>query len=260
MRSILFCFALLVASALAVDWNRANVQIVPNGTHFERNEKGISIKEPSGKTTFRSLPSAEHVSSMKRDSGWIASTWTFDSSYNYYSAVWWVPSTPSNNNGQILFFFNSFENSAFNDILQPVLQFNNGVGGWTFAAWYGAGGSYYEATPYPVSVGQAIQGVIELYQGTWYVTGYINNSPVTQITVSPSAVGAQTSAQFAMEVYSVSSCNMYPSSNYVIVNQITLYDTNGNFINPSWSSSVNANDCNQNAYGSGSAVEITWSS
>jgi hypothetical protein len=171
-----------------------------------------------------------------------------------------VPDTPSNNDGQILFFFNSFENSEYNDILQPVLQFNNIIGGWSLASWYGAGGQYYHTDATAVNVGDVITGIIELSGSTWSIYGYVNGALKTQITVGSGSVGTQTSAQFAMEVYSVSSCNMYPPQNYVIVNAIELRGGNGNTVSPGWTSSINSNGCNANAYGSGSAVEITWSS
>ena len=91
----------------------------------------------------------------KRDSGWIASVWTY-SNYTYFNAVWKgmvrgggrevyknkgivqgvksgrgrekshintsVPPTPAVSTNNILFFFNSFESNHYNDILQPVLQ------------------------------------------------------------------------------------------------------------------------------------------
>lgn len=118
-----------------------------------------------------------------------------------------MPPTPSVSTNNILFYFNSFENNQYNDILQPVLQvyphtsslspllfpsllsfllmfifkLNNGVAGWTLASWYGSGSQFYHSTPAPVNPGDAITGVIELQGSTWNILG---TSPSPFLSIS----------------------------------------------------------------------------
>jgi hypothetical protein len=215
----------------------------------------LTIREPSGRVTVKQVSPSGH---NKRDSGWIASVWTF-SNYTYYSAVWKVPPTPSVSTNNILFFFNSFENNQYNDILQPVLQLNNGVAGWTLASWYGSGSQYFHSTPVPVNPGDAITGVIELEGSSWNILGYVNGALKAQISVSFSTVQAQGNAEFAMEVYNINTCNQYPSSNGLDIGNIVLKHGNSQDT-PNFSKSINSNSCNAGASYTSSSASITWQS
>jgi len=245
--------SLVIASALA--YTREGARVVENGSEIFRDGSSVTIKEPSGNFTVVDISGNSH---NKRDSGWIASVWTFFN-YSYYTAQWKVPTTPTTNNGQILFYFNSFENTAYNDILQPVLQFNNIIGGWSLASWYGAAGNYFHSDPAPVSVGDTITGVVQLNGNTWNVLGYVNGAQKSSISVSYATVSAQGNAQFAMEVYNIDTCSMYPPSNRIDVSGISLR-AGQTEVSPKFQTSINSNSCNAGASYTTTTATLTWNS
>jgi hypothetical protein len=252
---LLISLALVFASTLGEPlWDRRSATVVANGTRIFNDGSKLRFEDPSGAITHKEINQGSIHN--KRDSGWIASVWTY-STFDYYYAVWNVPCIPSTPTGQILFFFNSFENSAYNDILQPVLQYNNGVSGWTLASWYGVDGYYYESTPVSVNVGDVITGIIWLYDGTWYILGYVNGVFETELTVSYATAGAQANAEFAMEVYYVTECSQYPPTNVLSVRDIYL-ENGSTQITPSWSTDVYSNSCNAGASGDTTTATITW--
>lgn len=240
--------------------NRVNAQVVQNGTHILRQDSELTFIEPTTLTsTHRTISSG---SFSKRDSGWITSAWTY-ANITYYSASWKVPAAPTNDTGSnIIFFFNSLESSDYRDILQPVLQYNNIIHGWSLASWYGdPSGSYYHTTPVAVNEGDTILGVIELKNDIWSVLGYVNGDLIASITVSFSVVASQASAQFALEVYGVEKCEMYPPSNLLTASDIVLKSASGT-VTPTWNPSITNNDCDAglNYEPNGSAVHLLWMS
>eukprot|EP00026_Physarum_polycephalum_P015962 Phypoly_transcript_16775.p1 GENE.Phypoly_transcript_16775~~Phypoly_transcript_16775.p1 ORF type:complete len:256 (+),score=37.38 Phypoly_transcript_16775:3-770(+) len=244
----------LVISSLALA--RQGAKEVENGTEFFRDGDILTIKEPSGKITVERFQ--ENAQHSKRDQGWMASAWTY-SNYTYFSTVWKVPPTPDVSTNNVVFFFNSFENNNYNDILQPVLGLNDGVNGWTLASWYGANNQYYHSTQVPVKAGDTITGVIQLKGSTWDILGYLNNVLTTQITVGFSTVSAQGNAEFAMEVYNIAQCRQYPPSNRLDAANIVLKSGEASEI-PKFKTSVNPSTCNAGASFSDTSVTITWSS
>jgi len=252
---LLLCFAVTLAVG-----NRRNAKVVPNGTHIIRNETGVTLIEPNGRVRFDHLP-ADASAQQARDSGWIASVWTY-ADYTYYTATWNVPDLPAEYNGQTIFFFNSLEGTA-NDILQPVLQYNDGGGpSWFLAAWYGfANGQYYHSDPIAVNVGDVVRGIIQRSDdGTsWTISFHVNYAPSSAtITVSSSSVGTQTVAQFALEVYGITDCIQYPGDEVLSVRSIE-FKVGNTVVNPSWSPSVNPNNCQASASASGAEATIRWS-
>jgi len=255
-----FMFFLLVL-VVAERRGGRKIQTVPSGTHIIRNHTSISLIEPDGTVSFTSLPANINSPKKRETDGWIASVWTWND-YTYYSASWNVPPKPLDYNGQTIFFFNSFEDDTYDDILQPVLQFNDGGGNqWYVAAWYGVGGNYYESNPAPVNPGDSLTGIIALSAdgSTWKISFTVNGAASTYLTVSTSDVAApQGNAQFAMEVYGISSCDQYPPSDYLSVYNIVLKVGNTG-PNVQWSPSVNSQICLAGATASGTNAAITWS-
>jgi len=261
----LFVASLGLKSSIYRD--RLNPIKVANGTHFTRNGNQLTIQEPNRPLVSRNLEVKENTQEKRLPiNGWYTSLWSFDT-YTYFFAIWEVPSTPTSNTGQILFYFNSFESTSYNDILQPVLQFNNGVAGWTMASWYGdPSGNYYESTPYSVVPGDYIWGYIALSGSTWYIESWVNGALVTYITVATSDVGAtQGNAQWTNEVYNVESCAGLPPNDAIVATDIWLYGPSGYVINPTWYAEIyDTADCYPGAfYGYNSASEtqttvLTW--
>jgi len=277
----LLCFLVLCNVAFGlVSWTRTNPHIVENGTHIEKNGTHLSFSMPSGRvehhliadfdTSHYRRESSSSLTSKRGSSasGWVSSFWSWGTSYTYFSAQWVVPPPPVHTQSNIVFFFNSFEGKTSDggsgsDILQPVLQYNNGVGGWTLASWYGSG-SYTEATPVAVNQGDTIKGIITLVNGVWNVQGYVNNALRSTLTIAQSAFNGgdvQNTAQWALEVYNMPDCSYYPPNNALTLSGIVLQDQGRGVVNPSFSvPSANSNGCNAGGYSSGGALTITWQS
>jgi len=259
----------LVASALALNHvppgarsrgltDRSRVQIVENGTRIVNDGKNIYVKEPSGKMS----QSPVHNSSLTEQkrlpiNGWYLSLWTF-AEYIYYYGVWTVPPIPAYDNGQILFFFNSLENGGGTDILQPVLQLNNGVAGWTLASWYGTpSGVYYESSPFAVSPGEQITGLIYLSGSTWVILGLLDGAVVTALEVEISTEGTQYNAEWVLEAYNVDNCASLPATNEIVESDIILATSAGQ-VAPSWYAEIYDGDCSPTVGANSNTAVLYW--
>jgi len=239
--------------------DRLNPIIVANGTQFFRDGNQLTIQEPNRPAVTTDLDIKKSAQDVRLPiNGWYTSLWTYGT-YTYYFAIWEVPQAPLSNTGQILFYFNSFESTAYNDILQPVLQFNNGVSGWTMASWYGTpAGTYYESTPYSVVAGDTIWGAIILSGSTWYIESYVNQALVTWISVSTSVEGAtQGNAEWTNENYNVQTCTGLPPTNAIVASDIELLD-GGTQVYPTWYTGIYSSDCSPSAFGNYDTAVLTW--
>eukprot|EP01111_Echinosteliopsis_oligospora_P003606 TRINITY_DN1565_c0_g1_i1.p1 TRINITY_DN1565_c0_g1~~TRINITY_DN1565_c0_g1_i1.p1 ORF type:complete len:271 (-),score=80.24 TRINITY_DN1565_c0_g1_i1:125-937(-) len=264
---------LALVSLVFAKLDRFNPRVVPNGTHIVKGPKGsLTYRYPNGTSEFVEPP-ADYVEGMPQKvsdpDGWRSSAWSWGTNYTYFAATFTVPQTPTDTNGQCLFFFPStqHEGSGSGDILQPVLQYNcNGHSGWTMASWYGAV-QYTQSESVPVNPGDAITGAIILSGDTWYIESFPlnNNNALTVLSVSPGGddapyFQAQNTAQVALEVYGVSQCDMYPSSPTIEWTGMALQD-GGNWVTPNWGPSNNPTSCGVSTSCSSSTDCVTqWSS
>jgi hypothetical protein len=89
-----------------------------------------------------------------------------------FTATWTVPPLPPNDDGQIIYIQNQISDASGNGVLQPSLQYGhtNAGGGsyWAVASWYEVKGNVYHTNAVPVSVGDALTGVIKLISGSQY--------------------------------------------------------------------------------------------
>eukprot|EP00026_Physarum_polycephalum_P005341 Phypoly_transcript_05373.p1 GENE.Phypoly_transcript_05373~~Phypoly_transcript_05373.p1 ORF type:complete len:519 (+),score=74.53 Phypoly_transcript_05373:144-1700(+) len=296
VHNFLCLFVLCNATVGVISWTRTNPHIVENGTHIEKNGTHLLFSMPSGRVEHHRISDfdSSHYSShshaqpsdaaasraTKRDSsanGWVSSFWSWGTSYTYFLAQWTVPNAPIHTQTNIVFFFNSFEGKTSDggsgsDILQPVLQYNNGVQGWTLASWYGSG-SYTESTPVAVKPGDTITGVISLDNGVWSVLGYVNGVLTTTLTIAQSAFNngvAQNTAQWALEVYNMPDCTYYPPNDFLSLTDLVLKDQGAIVSNPSFSAPTTPKSTGCNAAGyltttpvassTSSILTITWQS
>jgi len=236
----LYCGCALGRASLE---DRRNSIEVANGTTIHRTENGFNVTDHRGGFHFYPAHNHSEAPAQKRDSGWITSLWGYGTSFTYFTARWFVPPTPATNEGQVLFFFNSLESTGGNEILQPVLQYNNIISGWSLAAWYGGPAGYFHSTPVAVHSGDSIIGYIYQSGSTWVVLGYVNSVLVAEITVSTSTISSiQPYAQLTLEVYYVTECSAYPPSDYITFEYITIVDS-GEIVSPYWYPDVYANSC-----------------
>jgi hypothetical protein len=167
-------------------------------------------------------------------------------------AQWQVPPSPTNADGQTLYFFNGLE-AYKNDltIIQPVLGWNSDyANAWGIAAWNCClSGNTWEATPQHTASGHSLEGYIV----TTCASG-VKNCSQWDIVIIDDATGAFSEMNDApsngqtfnwafggvMEVYNIIQCGDYPageSSGYGgalgFNNQIVL---NYNYapVNPAW--------------------------
>jgi hypothetical protein len=120
---------------------------------------------------------------------------------DYFNAQWICPSSPPQSDPNITnFLWNGIEDANAQYVIQPVLQWNQFVGGgagcWTGSAWYVYPGGYICTCCYiPVVPGDSCQGTVNYNPafGTWTVMFYDNSHSTavgliiyTNIQVSPS--------------------------------------------------------------------------
>ena len=68
--------------------------------------------------------------------GWLVDGSTYTGQLAFLSANWVVPANPTNISGQVLYFFPALLPEPSNDeVLQPVLAWNQNGPGWTIASW-----------------------------------------------------------------------------------------------------------------------------
>nr|WKF56694.1 hypothetical protein HUO10_001155 [Paraburkholderia busanensis] len=200
--------------------------------------------------------------------GWIESVnYQNGSNVGRLRASWKVPSTPNDAGNQTVFFFPGLEQTpTVQSILQPVLGWNGfNDHTWTIASWNCCtAGTTTHTDPVNVSPGDEIVG--DMYSlcgvgvydcGSWSI--------VTQDTTNGQSVTLNTAPQGelqwvfggVLEVYGFSSCNQLPPEASTQFYGVSVWDTNGNVLSPSWqggfASSSLSPQCNYNlAVGPGS--------
>jgi len=252
------CLVALAFAKVSLE-TRKNALQVENGSHVINDGTLITIQQPSGNTTYMKVPTLEQPESLSKryptfpDNGWQTSFWAFGNSYTYVFGYWYVPNAPPVWSNQIIFFFNSLENNGGSEIIQPVLQWNQGGAPcsncWTMSSWYVIGSSGVYSAFVPVSSGALIYGLLTLSGGTWYIYGYVNGVLTTTLTVASATVGVQPWAQaMVLEAYNINGCNYYPSPGSLTVYDVILYD-NGVYIpSPTWYLETWGNMCGCSGY------------
>ncbi len=106
--------------------------------------------------------------------GWIEYSRDRDVDHlRYFKAYWSVPEEPPDHYYWTTdYIFIAIESPDWDDILQPVLEWNahRGHYEWTCAAWYGLDGDYYRGDPIDASVGDELYGYMKKYFEKY--TGY----------------------------------------------------------------------------------------
>jgi hypothetical protein len=169
-----------------------------------------------------------------------------------YTGTWVPNSSPTSNNGQVIYLFTSLID-PYGDIIQPVLQwgYNGAFGGayWTIASWYCAGITCNHSTPITVSVNDVIQGTITGYgcnsTGCPFSITTTDSSISQSTTLNVRTCGACTEATVTLEAYSINSCSDFPSSGYTHFSQLSMSNSNGP-VSISWSNYIVTNyGCSQ---------------
>lgn len=172
--------------------------------------------------------------------------------YGQIYAEWDVPPSPTNNDGQILYFFNGLEAYTGDvTIIQPVLGWNSDyASSWGIASWNCCKkGTVQEATPAPVNPGDHLEGYVfnNCAAGTTKCTSWDvviidqQNGNFSEL-LKTSNFGQKFNWAFGavLEVYYITQCGDYPgaeasgnSGGISFYNQQVLND-NFNTITPAW--------------------------
>jgi hypothetical protein len=216
---------------------------------------------PSGEPATAST--GHGASTPPEASGWIENasitTGSATKSYGALIALWTVPPQPTNNDGQVLYFFPGFEDiDGVQSILQPVLGWYGGH--WTIASWNCCLNNIVTESPaVSVAAGDEIYGSITsacpagtLSCATWNVLSLdMSTGESTTLASTPSdgqvfnwAFGA------AMEPYYVISCKDYPPNSQLAFNDVTIFDENLHPVSDlKWSGTSNTTQTPQCHYG-----------
>lgn len=184
----------------------------------------------------------------------IYSGWTNDTSspITFFSTDWVVPPPPATNNGQLIYLFNGIENSGFNVILQPVLQWGVSPAGggnyWAIANWYVGSpqsGLACHSSLVPVNTGDTLRGIMTLtgqsgsrfdYNSSF--EGYNTDLPVT-------AIEELVWANETLECYGFKQFSDYPNINGTAMTAIELKTGDTEAV-PDWQAFNNVTDNGQN--------------
>lgn len=188
------------------------------------------------------------------------------STVNSFSGSWVAPSSPSSDNGQLIYIFIATEDLYHSIILQPVLQWGDSPAGggpyWEMASWAVSGLGTYYSTPIGVIQGNSLEGNVQLnlcLQGgcTWSVMS--TDSATGASTTLKAEATQQYFAYVTLEAYGIASCSDYPPSG---ATQFTNLAINGGGVIPSWSTWVNGSETPQCGYyvsaGSSSTVTLGY--
>jgi len=263
--SLVFLTGLFLAPIFGLPSNREDrlkaIQ-VSSGAHLIPSQDGVTVVEPnSGERIF--FPKIEQSANKRTWNGWATSLWFYGSAFTNFTATWTVPPIPSTfTDGQVLYFFNSLQNTAVLEIIQPVLEWNDNLPGWSLACWYGTGSdssNYYYSSPVPALPGDTITGNIYQSGSEWLIEGSVNGILGTSISVAFTSISeTQSSAQLVLEAYNINECSDYPSSNSISFTNIAIEEA-GTPVSPWWRAEVFDHSCGEGAI-TGPIPTLVWES
>jgi hypothetical protein len=189
--------------------------------------------------------------------GWVENSYLYAPAANpwfgkAYSA-WTVPSNPSSQVSQLLYYFPGFQNlSGTLSIIQPVMQWgNNGSFGgnyWSIASWFvNTAGVAVHSTPKTVATGNIIDGSMvgssctAAGSCTWTITTKVRGSAtlITTLVRTPGVV-YNWAAPAALEAYNLTACNQYALNTGLYISTDLYLKTSAVKSTLAWSSTVNA--------------------
>lgn len=203
--------------------------------------------------------------------GWMAASWWSASTwFRQLFADFTVPNAPATA-GATNFFFPSFEPSAGNAIVQPVLSYGGSAAGggnyWYITSWYVAPGGTYYGNNVTVNSGDTIHGAMTANNcngdGTncqWTITTTDDNGGGTS-TLNVTTPESYSTAQGGVyESYGVSDCSMMPSSNHIGFSNISMYGPSLEQLTPAFGQQLFDTTCGVNESHSNTTTDITWGS
>jgi hypothetical protein len=195
--------------------------------------------EPNGQVTLRSK-----ATPPPEQTGWVQSAnYSSDKPIGRIVATWTVPSAPTTQDDQVIYFFPGLEQLPdVKSILQPVLGWNGySDKKWTLASWNCCvDGTTFHSDPVPANEGDNVVG--DTYStcaagvacDTWKIDS--RNTTTGQTSSLSTDPYADLNWVFGgvLEVYNVSTCGEYPGGP-ITFHDIEVYDRDNNRVaNPPW--------------------------
>lgn len=260
----------------------AHARFLRNGTRigpsFEAPAFGVDVADRVDSTgSVDEIPGTEpnvtitadtlFVGTFDKYDGWVESIYArlpLAGSISYLRADMFVPAAARHASGSVNFFFPGAQGlqdtGEHYTILQPVLQWNNGLAGWSIASWNCCVDGNVNAGDFKaVAVGHRIQGLM-IGSGCSTATGVCQSWLISTLDVDSgessllNTTGYNQAFNWAfgavLEVYGVASCDDLSATGYMTFNDIRLKDVADQPIVPTWltghaSSSV---ACNYGAF------------
>ncbi|EAR99899.1 hypothetical protein TTHERM_00663780 (macronuclear) [Tetrahymena thermophila SB210] len=227
------------------------IQNVPSGTFVEELEDG-SIHLTNDQQNFAKKILKSDRCSKKNpttnlnqwiDNGgyWLPNGLTLTSFEGNYR----VPNNPQSSNNQVLYYFIGSQNNDGSgpglSIIQPVLTYYYG---WFFQSWNCCPqGQAVSATPVlGINPYDTIYGSVTVQNNLATITSTNNAGQSSVLSV------AQNGRNFnwidaTLEVYQISGCTDFPTD-YLEYTNMKVVLSNGQTVQPSWSNSYGASQCN----------------
>jgi len=220
----------------------------------------VEIRDEQGKVV-RSVGPCEFPKDFVRPlpSGWAA--YVYDEgtapTINSYNGSWSVPPNPQDMGAQTLFLFTGLQDnfgldrSSRNDIpsvtniIQPVLQFGISEAGggdyWAMASWYVDSNSnaYFSALTRTLAGHSILGTMVKNMMGSWAIAT-IDTTTMQTTTLNIATNTTEPWAFVTLEVYSVNTCNEYPTGSVTFDNLMFMPT-----FQPSWTSQVSPG-CQEN--------------
>ncbi|MCZ7391955.1 MAG: hypothetical protein O8C56_01320 [Candidatus Methanoperedens sp.] len=197
-------------------------EIVSLECDFKKGNCTYEISKPVEGTAIASgeVPSAPSTPFK----GWAESATYYDAAgTTSFNGHWNVPRVPNSQIGQAIAYFIALEHFTpqYGEIIQPVLEWNNGFGPqWDIASWYCMNGKQCQRDAHPklVSVNDNIAGYLEyeVYQGKpiqwWIFTEDITQGTESTLNIESSGVWNLNyiALEFTKLEVGVNSCSNFP--------------------------------------------------
>lgn len=227
----------------------------------------------------RQAAARAHAPATPATNGWMqASWWNAPTALGYLSVNYAVPTAPSVS-GATDYIFSSFEDSAGDSILQPVIGYgytsysNSTAGSGTIggnflweASYYvwgnnAAAGYLYKVSPLDTITGTMSASGCGSGGGacTWTIHTKDMNSGYDSTLVVGSSPKYDTAQGGVLESYGASGCNMLFANGHAVFRNIVIKDEHGNQLTPSFAHYVWDQECSMYMNITSTAADIIWS-
>mmetsp|Transcript_7256 Transcript_7256/g.30873 ORF Transcript_7256/g.30873 Transcript_7256/m.30873 type:complete len:289 (+) Transcript_7256:37-903(+) len=214
------------------------VHHIPHGAslHVEEDKSGYRLHHHDGSIErHEPCPHAPHAMHGQAWKAWAQ--YLNEDSFDFMSAEWPVPSEPTTEKNQILYFWPGTEPGDNSFVIQPVLQWGNTPAGggnyWAMASWY-VGDRAYFSPLIDCNVGDMVYGEMnESGSGQWAIISE-DSTTGEKISLNVTTSVPQDYAYIVLESYYLFDCTEYPAdeSSELFTNIVTK--VNGTTVTPTW--------------------------